>query len=144
MRGKKLILVVEDNEDDVALTQRALRRENRAYELVIARNGGEALDYLFGDGAYRDRDVSVQPDLILLDLKLPGLNGLDVLQRLRMDTRTHMIPTVILTSSDEHRDVIESYRRGANSYVRKPIDFTEFVNVVKQLGGYWLEWNLVP
>ncbi len=144
MHGKTVILLVEDNEDEVALTRRALGHEGASFEMVVARSGVEALDYLFGTGAYLGRDMTVQPSLILLDIKLPGLSGLDVLQNLRQDSRTKLIPTVILTSSDERSDLIESYSRGANSYVRKPIDFTEFVNVVKQLGGYWLEWNLVP
>ncbi|HML21666.1 MAG TPA: response regulator [Aggregatilinea sp.] len=144
MCTKTIILLVEDNEDEVALTRRALRRESMSFELVVARSGIEALDYLFGMGSYFGRDLSVQPSLILLDIKLPGMSGLDVLQRLRMDPRTRLIPTVMLTSSDEHSDVVESYLRGANSYVRKPIDFNEFANVVRQLGGYWLEWNLVP
>lgn len=144
MYGKTVILLVEDNEDEVALTRRALRRERASYELVVARSGVEALDYLFGTGDYRERDMTIQPSVILLDIKLPGMSGLDVLQQLRLNSRTRLIPTVMLTSSNERSDVLESYSRGANSYVRKPIDFTEFVNVVKQLGGYWLEWNLVP
>jgi two-component system, response regulator len=135
------ILLVEDNPDDEALTLRAFRRNNIQHEVVVARDGVEALDYLFGTGNYAGRDLSVMPQLILLDLKLPRIDGLQVLERLRADPRTRLLPVVILTSSKEQQDLIEGYSLGANSYVRKPVDFNKFIDAVKQLGLYWLILN---
>jgi two-component system response regulator len=138
---EKTILLVEDSADDEELTTRALRKANIANEIVVARDGKEALDYLFGEGAYQGRDLSAMPAVILLDLKLPKLSGLDVLQRVRADARTKLIPTVVLTSSSEDEDMLKSYQSGANSYVRKPVEFGAFVNAVSQLGVYWLLLN---
>jgi two-component system, response regulator len=135
------ILLVEDNPDDEALTLRAFRKNNIQNEVVIARDGVEALDYLFGTGAYTGRDLTIMPQIILLDLKLPKIDGLEVLQRLRADPRTRLLPVVILTSSKEQQDLIEGYSLGANSYVRKPVDFTQFIEAVRQLGLYWLVLN---
>ena len=140
----KMILLVEDNPDDEELTTRALRQAKVANDLVVARDGAEALDFLFGTGQHAGRDLSRMPALILLDLKLPKLNGLDVLQRLRADPRTKLIPTVILTSSSEDEDMLKSYRHGANSYVRKPVEFGAFVTAVGQLGVYWMLINQSP
>jgi two-component system response regulator len=142
--NEKLILLVEDNPDDEELTKRALRQAKVANDLVVAHDGVEALDFLFGTGAHAGRDLSRMPALILLDLKLPKLNGLDVLQRLRADERTKLIPTVILTSSSEDEDMLKSYRHGANSYVRKPVEFGAFVSAVGQLGVYWMLLNQSP
>lgn len=140
----KIILLVEDNPDDEALTVRALKKNNILNEVVVAHDGAEALDYLFGTGAYADRDMSVMPQVILLDLRLPKVDGLEVLQRLRADERTKLLPVVILTSSDEEQDIIDSYNLGANSYIRKPVDFDQFAEAVRQLGLYWLLLNKVP
>jgi two-component system response regulator len=140
----KMILLVEDNPDDEELTTRALRQAKVANDLVVARDGVEAVDFLFGTGAHAGRDLSRMPALILLDLKLPRLNGLDVLQRLRADPRTKLIPTVILTSSSEDEDMLKIYRHGANSYVRKPVEFGAFVTAVGQLGVYWMLINQSP
>ncbi len=140
---KKVILLVEDNPDDEALTLRALKRGHFLNDVVVVRNGLEALDYLFATGAYADRDRRVIPQLILLDLKLPKIDGLEVLRRIRADDRTRLLPVVILTSSDEERDVIEGYKLGANSYVRKPVEFTQFAEAVRQLQLYWLVLNEV-
>jgi CheY-like chemotaxis protein len=139
--AEKVILLVEDNPDDEALTLRALRRAKVTNEVVVARDGVEALDYLFATGAHAGRDTSVMPQVVLLDLKLPKLDGLDVLQRLRADDRTRFLPVVILTSSTEERDRVEGYTLGANSYVRKPVDFAQFAEAVQQLGLYWLLLN---
>ena len=138
------ILLVEDDPDDEALTLRALRRGGIEHALVVARDGVEALDYLFGTGQHAGRDLAVMPQLVLLDLKLPRLDGLGVLGRLRADERTRLLPVVILTSSDEERDRLEGYRHGANSYVRKPVDYGEFAEAVRQLGLYWLVLNEPP
>ena len=140
----KIILLVEDNPDDEELTRRALKDANIANELIVVGSGIEALDYLFGTGAYADRDLSRLPQLILLDLKLPYLSGLQVLERLRTDPRTKLIPVVILTSSTEEEDVLASYQLGANSYVRKPVDFDEFTEAIRHVGLYWLLINEPP
>jgi two-component system response regulator len=140
----KIILLVEDNPDDELLTLRALERSNILNEVVVVRDGVEALDYLFGQGVYEGRDTTVLPQIVLLDLRLPKLDGLEVLGRLRDDDRTRLLPVVILTSSDEERDIVESYRLGANSYVRKPVDFGKFSEAVRQLGLYWLLLNQGP
>ncbi len=141
---KKIILLVEDNPDDELLAIRALKKNNIMNEVVVARDGTEALDYLFGTGAYSDRDTSVTPQVILLDLKLPKIDGLEVLRRLRNDERTKLLPVVVLTSSKEDKDLNESYRLGANSYIRKPVDFIQFTEAIKQLGLYWLVLNEAP
>lgn len=135
------ILLVEDNADDEELTLRALKKNNIHNDVVVARDGEQALDYLFGTGAYAGRDLSVMPQIILLDLKLPKIDGLQVLQRLRADRRTRLLPVVILTSSKEQQDLMTGYSLGANSYVRKPVDFGQFIEAVKQLGLYWLILN---
>jgi two-component system response regulator len=137
------ILLVEDNPDDEALTLRALRKNNIANEVAVARDGAEALDYLFGTGVHSGRDPAL-PQVVLLDLKLPKIDGLEVLSRVRANPRTAMLPVVILTSSKEERDLAESYTRGANSYVRKPVDFQAFLQAVNQLGLYWLVLNERP
>jgi len=141
---RKIILLVEDNPDDEELTLRALKKNNILNEVVVARDGVEALDYLFGTGAYEGRNTSVQPQVVLLDLKLPKVSGLEVLERVRADPRTEFLPVVILTSSTEEQDMIKSYGLGANSYVRKPVDFGQFTQAVHQLGLYWLLLNEVP
>lgn len=135
------LLLVEDNLDDVELTLRALRKHNIKNEVVVVHDGVEALDYLFGAGTYAGRDTSVMPTVILLDLKLPRLDGLEVLKTMRTDERTKLLPVVVLTASSEEQDIISSYELGANSYVRKPVDFTQFANAVRQLGLYWLLLN---
>jgi len=139
--NEKTILLVEDNADDEKLTLRALRKNNISNEVVVARNGVEALDYLFGTGAYAGRNVSAMPQVVLLDLKLPKLDGMEVLRRVRADERTKLLPIVILTSSNEEMDRVNGYGLGANSYVRKPVDFTQFIEAARQLGLYWLVLN---
>jgi two-component system, response regulator len=139
--SRKKILLVEDNPDDVALTLRALKRNNIVNEVVHASDGEQALDWLFCRGAYAERDPSDQPAFILLDLKLPRLDGMDVLKALRGDPRTRLLRVVVLTTSREDQDVAESYSLGANSYIRKPVDFDEFIRVVGQIGLYWLVLN---
>ncbi len=141
---ERVILLVEDNADDEALTMRALRKNKITNMIVVARDGVEALDYLFGTGTYANRDTSEQPELILLDLKLPKLDGFEVLKRLRADARTKLLAVVILTSSKEQQDIVNGYGFGANSYVRKPVDFQQFVDAVLQLGLYWLVLNERP
>ncbi len=137
----KIILLIEDNPDDEALTLRALKKNNIKNEVVVAHDGAEALDYFFGTGSYAGRDLTIMPQLTLLDLKLPKVNGLEVLRRLRADELTRLLPVVILTSSNEEQDRINGYGLGANSYVRKPVDFGQFVDAVRQLGLYWLILN---
>ncbi len=139
-----IILLVEDNPDDVELTLRSLRNNNILNEVVVAGDGVEALDYLFGTGAHAGRDLSVMPAVILLDLKMPRIDGFEVLRCLRTDERTKLLPAVILTSSKEEQDMLNGYRLGANSYVRKPVDFTQFSEAVEQLGLYWLLLNEPP
>jgi two-component system response regulator len=140
-----IILLVEDNPDDAALTLRALEKNDIANDMVkIADNGVEALEYLFGTGEYAGRDTGAQPQLILLDLKMPKMDGIEVLRRLRQDDRTRLLPVVVLTSSDEKEDIVKIYNLGANSYIRKPVDFDEFTEAVRQLGVYWLRLNMVP
>jgi len=137
----KTILLVEDNPDDVELTIRALKKNHILNRMIIAKDGVEALDYLFGTGIHSGRDVNNLPVLILLDLKLPKIDGLEVLKRIRQNELTHLLPVVILTSSQEEKDKINGYELGANSYIRKPVDFTQFTEAIKALGLYWLVWN---
>ena len=144
MKEQRLILLVEDNDDDVELTLRALRRNRVANRVDVVRDGAEALEYLFATGSYAGRDVRDTPNLVLLDLKLPKVGGLEVLERLRADPRTRRLPVVILTSSKEESDLARSYDLGANSYIRKPVDFTQFMEAVNQLGLYWLVLNEAP
>jgi two-component system response regulator len=139
----KVILLVEDNSRDEALTRRALTKSNIVNEVVVARDGVEALDYLFGTGLHAGRDLTVMPQLVLLDLKLPKLDGLQVLERIRSDEGTKRLPVVVFTSSGEEEDMIKSYDLGANSYVRKPVDFEQFLAATKQLGLYWLVLNQI-
>jgi CheY-like chemotaxis protein len=140
----KVILLVEDNPDDVKLTMRALKKSNILNEVVVAQDGAEALDYLFCAGKYSGRDKNVLPQVVLLDLKMPKVDGLEVLKRIRADERTRLLPVVILTTSSEEKDRISGYKLGANSYVRKPVDFNQFVEAVQQLGLYWLVLNEAP
>lgn len=140
----KTILLVEDNPDDAALTLRAFKRSNMLNPIVVVRDGVEALDFLFARGAYADRAGEPPPTLIILDLKLPRLDGLGVLKAVRADARTNLIPVVVLTSSKEEQDLIQTYSLGANSYIRKPVDFAQFQEAVKQLGIYWLMMNQPP
>ena len=139
-----IILLIEDNPDDEALTLRAFKKNNISNDVVVARDGVEALDYLFGSGTYAGRDIKHQPQVVLLDLKLPKIDGLEVLRRLRADERTRLLPIVILTSSKEEHDMITGYSLGANSYIRKPVDFVQFIEAVRQLGMYWLVMNEAP
>ncbi len=138
------ILLVEDNPDDADLALLAFQESQLANEIVVAHDGVEALDYLFGSGDYADRDMSIMPQLILLDLKLPKLDGLEVLKRIRADERTRLLPVVILTSSDEETDIVQSYGSGANSYIRKPVRSSEFTDAVRTMGLYWLVLNRSP
>ena len=140
----KIILLVEDNPDDVQLTLRALKKNKIMNEVVVAQDGVEALEYLFGTGKYAGRDTKVLPQVVLLDLKMPRMDGHEVLQRIRKDERTKLLPIVILTTSSEDRDRVESYKVGANSYIRKPVDFNQFAEAVQQLGLYWLVLNEAP
>jgi CheY-like chemotaxis protein len=138
------ILLVEDNPRDVDLTLRALKKHNLANKVHVVRDGQEALDFLFAEGAYAERDATSRPKVVLLDLKLPKVNGLEVLRRLKTDERLRAIPVVVLTSSCEEKDMIESYRFGVNSYIQKPVDFDKFLDCVQELGLYWLLINLIP
>jgi two-component system response regulator len=138
------ILLVEDNPDDELLTLRALQKNRILNEVVVARDGQEALDYLFGTGIYQGRDLADAPQLVLLDLSLPRVDGHEVLRRIRSDPRTHLQPVVILTTSSEERDIVSSYELGANSYIRKPVDFEQFIEAVRQLNLYWLVLNVPP
>ncbi|NMG21385.1 response regulator [Brasilonema bromeliae] len=142
--NNKTILLVEDNPDDEALAIRALKRNHISNEIVVVHDGVEALDYLFGTGVYAGRDISLKPTVILLDLKLPRIDGIEVLRRLREDERTKLLPVVILTTSSEEQDMLNSYSLGCNSYVRKPVNFIEFTEAVRQLGMYWLLMNELP
>ena len=142
--SNKVILLVEDNPDDEVLTMRALRKNNIANDVVVARDGVEALEYLFATSKYAGRNITDWPAVVLLDLKLPKVGGLEVLERIRADERTRRMPVVVLTSSKEEDDVARSYDLGVNSYVRKPVDFTQFVEAVKQIGLYWLLLNEAP
>jgi CheY-like chemotaxis protein len=138
------ILLVEDNPQDAELTLRALKKHNISNQILVVKDGAEALDFIFGTGKYSDRDLSNHPKVILLDLKLPKINGLEVLKIIKNDARTKVIPVVILTSSREERDIIEGYRLGVNSYIVKPVEFEEFVKAVSDLGLYWLLINQPP
>jgi two-component system response regulator len=144
MENNKVILLVEDNSDDEALTLRALKKNNIKNEVVVARDGAEALEFLFGTGKYAGRNTDVIPQVVLLDLKLPKVEGLEVLRQVRADKRTKLLPVVILTSSNEDQDRIQGYDLGANSYVRKPVDFSQFLDAARQLGLYWLVLNEAP
>lgn len=144
MGNDKDILLVEDNLDDKALTLRALKKNNITNQIIVTRDGVEALDWLFGRGQYADRNPSILPQAILLDLKLPKIDGLQVLQQIRANPLTRLLPVIILTASDEEADIIGSYHRGANSYIRKPVEFDKFVQAVQQLGLYWLVLNEAP
>jgi len=144
MTRRHVILLVEDNPDDVALTLRAFERSNIANDVRVAHDGEEALEYLFATGRHVSRDPALMPEVVLLDLKLPKIDGLEVLRRMRLDERTRRVPVVVLTSSNEEQDVVRSYDRGANSFVRKPVDFAQFVDAARQLGLYWLVLNEPP
>lgn len=142
--SNKMILLVEDNEDDVIFTLQALRDNNIGNEIVVARDGVEALDFLFGTGKYKDRDIYLLPQLVLLDINLPKIDGLQVLEEIRGHVTTRLLPVIILTASKEEKDMIKSYSLGANCFIRKPIDFKQFLDAVKQLSLYWLVLNEFP
>ena len=144
MTQKNILLLVEDNPDDEELTLLAFEQSQISNDVVVAHDGVEALDYLLGTGMYAERDMSVMPALILLDLQLPRINGLEVLQRLRANKRTKLLPVVILTTSNEQQDLINSYSLGCNSYIRKPVDYDQFMTALQQLGMYWLSLNELP
>jgi CheY-like chemotaxis protein len=135
------ILLVEDNPDDVELTTRALKKMNLANRLYVVRDGAEALDFIYGEGKYQERSVKNLPRLILLDLKLPKINGIEVLRKVKSDERTKYMPVVVLTSSSEERDMVDSYHLGANSYIVKPVEFEKFANAVSEVGYYWMVLN---
>jgi len=141
---ERVILLVEDNPDDEELTIRALNQNKILNKVIVAHDGVEAIDHLFGVGKFADRDLKYQPQIVLLDLKLPKLGGHEVLKRIRNDPRTQFIPVVVLTSSSEEEDILSSYKLGANSYVRKPVEFNSFAEAVRQLGLYWLLINEAP
>ena len=138
------ILLVEDNPNDLELALRALKKHNLANNVIVARDGAEALDFIFGTGSYADRQIEKIPKVVLLDLKLPKVDGLEVLRRIKADERTKAIPVVVLTSSQEERDVVDSYKLGVNSYIVKPVDFDQFIDSVSKLGLYWLVCNKPP
>jgi CheY-like chemotaxis protein len=142
--SSKTILLVEDNPDDEALAIRALKRHHIGNQIIVAHDGVEALDYLFGTGIHVERDINIKPTVILLDLKLPRVDGLEVLRRLREDDRTRLLPVVVLTTSSEEQDMLSSYSLGCNSYIRKPVDFIQFSEAIRQLGMYWLLMNEPP
>ena len=142
--SKRIIMIVEDNEDDLELALRAFKHNNVLNEIVVARDGVEALDYLFGTGPHAGRDLCAMPEVVLLDLKMPRIGGLEVLRRIRSDSRTRYLPVVVLTSSDEEKDMIDSYHYGVNSYIRKPVDFKQFTEAVRQLSLYWMVLNQCP
>ena len=141
---KEKILLVEDNPDDELLTLRAFKKNNISNEVVVARDGVEALDYLFATGAHVGRDTADTPQVVLLDLKLPRMSGLEVLRKMRSEPLTKLLPVIILTTSNEESDVLSGYELGANSYIRKPVDFSQFLEAVRQLGLYWLVLNQAP
>ena len=140
----KTILLVEDNPDDLELATRALKKGGYGESIMVARDGVEALDFMFGTGAFAGRDTTAQPTVVLLDLKLPRLGGHEVLERLRKDKRTQLVPVVVLTSSDERDDVRGAYARGANSYIRKPVEFGRFTTAISEIGRYWIDLNTPP
>jgi CheY-like chemotaxis protein len=142
--NNRVILLVEDNPDDEALAIRALKRHHVQNEIVVAHDGVEALDYLFGQGKYAGRDISNKPSVVILDLKLPRVDGLEVLRRLRGNDATKLLPVVVLTTSNEEKDLLDSYSLGCNSYIRKPVDFLQFSEAIRQLGMYWLLMNEPP
>ncbi len=142
--SNKTILLVEDNPDDEALAIRALKRHHISNDVIVAHDGVEALEYLFCTGMYAGRDISFKPTVVLLDLKLPRIDGLEVLRRLRGDERTKLLPVVVLTTSSEEQDMLNSYSLGCNSYIRKPVDFVQFSEAIRQLGMYWLLMNEPP
>lgn len=142
--ANKMILLVEDNPDDEALTLRAFEKNNITNDVVVVRDGAEALDWLFGEGEYAERDPTDHPEVILLDLKLPKVDGLEVLRRIRAHELTKLLPVIILTTSEEESDRLAGYSLGANSYIRKPVDFSQFIEAVRQLGLYWLVLNESP
>jgi CheY-like chemotaxis protein len=144
MVANRVIFLVEDNPDDVELTLRAFKKSNIGNEIIVAHDGAEALEYMFGTGAYAGRDPTDVPAVVLLDLKLPKVDGLEILRQIREDRRTKRVPVVILTSSREEQDLVRGYDLGANSYIRKPVDFVQFIDAVKQLGLYWLLINEPP
>jgi two-component system response regulator len=144
MFAKKPIMLAEDNSDDEMLTLRALKQNNIANEVVIAHDGVEVLDFLFCQGSHSGRDPALMPAMLLLDLKMPKMGGLEVLEHLRADPRTELLPIIILTSSKEEHDLIQGYKLHANSYIRKPVNFTQFIEAVKQIGMYWLVLNEPP
>ena len=144
MTRSGIILLVEDRQDDVDLTLRAFKKSKIVNQVVVARDGEEALDYLFATGAHAGRDLGQTPDVVLLDLKLPKIGGHEVLRRIRADERTRRVPVVVLTSSNEDLDIVQSYDLGANSFVRKPVDFAQFIEATQQLGLYWLVLNQAP
>ena len=140
----KVVLLVEDNADDVELTLRSFQKHNLCHKIIVTRNGEEALNYLFARGTFERRDPAESPALVLLDLKLPKVDGLEILRRVKADERTKMIPVVVMTSSKEDRDLVESYKLGVNSYIAKPVEFEKFLEAVQQFGLYWLLVNRIP